>query len=173
MILLLHGLFYLGVLALVVGCFVYLFVNREPREVGRTDDREPERLSPETVKKAEELSGSYRLSDLERIFQQLGASEAWGVVLELRFTTVQEEIQMTVNRNEVEFCTPILDPSYTDRFRQAVRQAGLQARTGYTEGQYCVDITGTWATIAGTLRSISRSIYGVDENEEIQALIFN
>lgn len=169
----LHELFYLGVLALVVGCFAYLFVTRDQNRASRAIDGEPAPPSKAAAKKAEALSGSYRLSDLESIFEQLGAIEAWGMVLELRFTTAREEIQMIVNRNEVEFCAPSLEPVDTDLFRGAVREAGLQARTGYTEGQYCVDIVGRWPEIASTIRSISRTLYGVGDSEEVQVRVFN
>ena len=165
---LLYGLFYLGVLALIVGCFAYLTVTR-PR---RAEDDEPLRPSQAAVKRAEELSGSYRLSELERILEQLGTIEAWGMVLELRFTTVREDIQMIVDHNQVELCTPILDPGYTERFRRAASEAGLQARSGSTEGQYCVDVTGSWPKIASSIRSISRSIYGVGDGEEVDVRIF-
>src|SRR5688572_20770820 len=108
----LYGLFYLSVLALVVGCFVYLTRPRrledeptsEQRRGSRARDVESAAPSRAAVKKAEELSGSYRLSELERILEQLGMIEAWGMVLELKFTTVREDIQMVVNRNEVELC---------------------------------------------------------------------
>lgn len=172
MIELLYGLFALCVLALVIGCFVYLFVTRGQNRVRRASGRDsaPSRA---VAKKAEELSGSYRLTDLERIFEQLGVMEAWGMVLELRFTTVRESIQMIVNRNEVELCEPSLEPSDTDLFRRAAREAGLQARPGYTEGQYCVDVMGTWPEIASTIRGLSRSIYGVGDSEEVQVSIFN
>ncbi|HEX7183228.1 MAG TPA: hypothetical protein VF756_15415 [Thermoanaerobaculia bacterium] len=169
----LYWLFYLGVLALVVGCLAYLFVTRDQRRASRARDSESAPPSRASVKKAEELSGSYRLSDLESIFEQLGAIEAWGMVLELKFRTAQEDIQMIVNRNEVELCAPSLEPSDTDLFRQAAREAGLQARTGYTEGQYCVDVMGTWPKIASIIRNISRSIYGVGDSEEVQVRIFN
>ena len=162
----LYGLFFLGVLALVVGCFAYLFGIR-PRRAGEVAP--PSRAA---VKRAEGLSGAYRLSELESILEQFGAIEAWGMVLELKFTTVREEIQMIVNRNEVELCAPSLDPGDTDLFRRAATEAGLQARTGYTEGQYCVDVMGTWPKIAGIIRGISRTIYGVAESEEVEVRIF-
>jgi hypothetical protein len=178
----LYGLFYLGVLALIVGCFAYLIVTRpsrveaepllspsEQRRASRAQTRPP---SPAAVKRAEELSGSYRLSELEKILEQLGAIEAWGMVLELKFTTVREDIQMVVNRNEVELCTPFLDPAYTERFRRAAREVGLQALYGYTEGQYCVDVTGDWSKIASIIKNISRSIYGVGDGEEVEVRIF-
>ena len=66
----------------------------------------------------------------------------------------------------------ILDPSYTDPFRRAVSEAGLQARPGYTEGQYCVDVKGTWPTIAGIIRRIVQSVHGVGDHEEVQVRIF-
>lgn len=169
----LHGLFYLGVLGLVVGCLAYLFVTRDQSRGSRASDGESVPPSRSAAKKAKKLSGSYRLSDLESIFEQLGAIEAWGMVLEIRFTTVREDIQMVVNRNEVELCAPSLEPGDTDLFRRAAREAGLQARTGYTEGQYCVDVVGTWPEIARIIRSISRSIHGVADSEEIQVLVFN
>jgi hypothetical protein len=165
---LLYGLFYLGVLALVVGCFVYLIAARGRR----ARDIESAAPSRAAVKKAEEVSGSYRLSELERILEQLGMIEAWGMVLELKFTTVREDIQMVVNRNEVELCAPSLEPGDTDLFRRAVREAGLEARVGYTEGQYCADVMGTWPKIASTIRNIIRSIYGVGESEEVEVRIF-
>jgi hypothetical protein len=169
----LHWLFYLGILALVVGCFAYLFVTRDQNRVSRSSDGEPAPSFRASAKKAEALSGSYRLLDLESIFDQLAAIEAWGMVLELRFAAAQEDIQMIVNRNEVEFCAPSLDPRDTDLFRQSAREAGLQARTGYTEGQYCVDVIGTWPKIASMIRSIIGSIYGVGDSEEVQVRVFN
>ena len=170
---LLHWLFYLGVLALVAGFFAYLFVTRDQKKASRAGDDEPASPSRVSAKKAEALSGSYRLSDLESIFEQLAAIEAWGMVLELRFATAQEDVQMIVNRNEVELCAPSLDPRDTDLFRQAAREAGLQARTGYTEGQYCVDVTGTWPRIASVVRSVISSIHGVGDSEEVQVRVFN
>jgi hypothetical protein len=95
------------------------------------------------------------------------------MVLELRLTTVREDIQMIVNRNEVELCAPSLEPGDTDPFRRAAREVGLQARTGDVDGQYCVDVKGTWPVIARTIRSMSRSLYGVDDSEKIQVRIFN
>jgi hypothetical protein len=182
---LLYGLFYLGVLALIVGCFAYLIVTRlrrveyepllspsEQRRAGRARDCESRPPSRAAVKRAGELSGSYRLSELERILEQLGAIEAWGMVLELKFMSLGEDIQMVVKRNEVELCTPSLDAGYTERFRRAASEAGLQARSGYTEGQYCVDVTGAWARIASIIKRISRSIYGVGESEEVEVRIF-
>lgn len=169
MIELFHWLFYLGVLALVVGCFAYLFVTRDESKAGGTVVP----LSAEVSMKAAALSGAYRLWDLESILEQLGAIEAWGVILELKLTTVQEEIQMVVDRNVVEFCAPSLEPEDTDLFRRAARDAGLQARTGYTEGQYCVDLKGTWPEIAGRMTNLFRSIYGVGDGEEVQVRIFN
>lgn len=168
----LYGLFYLGVLALVVGCIAYLFFTRDRSRAGQAGGGGTVPPSRAAVKQAQALSGSYRLSDLENILEQLGAIEAWGMVLELQFTTVKEDIQMVVNRNEVELCTPILDPVYTERFRRAAREAGLQARPGYTEGHYCVDVTGTWSTIASIIKRISSSIYGVGESEEVEVRIF-
>lgn len=172
---LLIGLFYLGMLALIVGCFVYLFVTRDESSVSPPGEGEFTPPSRESAAKAEALSGSYRLSDLERIFEQIGATEAWGMVVELNFTTAPadlESIQMIVLRNEVELCTPILDPSYTDPFRRAVSETGLQARPGYTEGQYCVDVNGTWPAIAGIIRRIVKSVHGVGDHEEVQVRIF-
>jgi hypothetical protein len=169
----LYWLFYLGVLALVVGCLAYLFVDRHQSRASRATDGEAAPLSRASAKKAEALSGSYRLSDLETILEQLGAIEAWGMVLELKFTAVQEDLQMIVNRNEVELCAPSLEPNDTDLFRRVAKEVGLQARTGYTEGQYCVDVMGTWPKIASIIRNISRSIYGVDDSEEVQVRVFN
>lgn len=177
------GLSYLSVLALVVGCFVYLFVTRDqsPASTGNQSAVNPPRErefpppSEDSVMKAEALSGPYRLWDLERIFEELGAIGAWEMVLELNFATAQEDlktIQMTVYPNEVELCSPILDPWYTDPFRRAVTEAGLQARPGYTEGQCCVDVTGTWPGIASIIRSIIQSVHGVGDSEEVQARIF-
>lgn len=167
---LLYWLFYLGVLALVVGGLAYLYVHRDQ---SRDGDGKSARLSRETAKKAAALGGSYRLSDLESIFERLAAIEAWGMILELRLTTVQEILQMIVDRNEVEICAPSLEPSDTELFRRAAREAGLEARTGYTEGQYCVDVKGTWPHVASTLRSIIRSTYGAGDSEEVQVRIFN
>lgn len=144
---LLYVLFFLSVLALVVGCFVYLFITRPrhaddepllyPGEGSRASRARDGKMAPHSraaVKRAEELSGLCRLSELESILEQLGVIEAWGMVLELKFTTVREDLQMIVNRNEVELCAPSLDPGDTDLFRRAAREAGLQARTGYTKG---------------------------------------
>jgi len=175
MIEILAWLFYLGVFALVVGGLAYLFITREPRDqrnASRSNSGTSAPPSKDLAERAEALSGRYRLSDLERIFEQLGKIEAWGMVFELRFTTVQEEIQMIVNRDQVELCTPYLDPEYTDRFRRAAQDAGLQARDGYTKGQYCVDVTGPWPGRASVIINIIRSIYGVGDNEEVQAHIF-
>lgn len=172
MIELFYGLFCLAVLALVVGCLVYVFVTRDQgkaRRVGAGESTPPSRAA---AKKASELSGSYRLSDLERLFEQLAATEAWGMVLELQFTRVQEDIQMTVGRNAVELCAPSLEPHDTDLFRRAARETGLEARAGSIEGQCCVDVTGAWPKIAGAVRSLCKSIYGVRDGEEVLVQIF-
>lgn len=170
---LLYWLFYLGVLALVAGCIAYLWSTRNRGGADRPKDAAAPRLSRETAIQASSLGGPHRLSDLERIFEQLAAIEAWGMVLELSFGTAEESIQMIVDRNEVEICAPSLEPADTDLFRRAVGEAGFQARTGYTEGQYCADLTGTWPQIASTIRSLCRSIYGAGEDEEVEVRIFN
>jgi hypothetical protein len=169
------GLFYLGVLALIVGCFAYLFVTRDRAPVSQSKKREFPPPSEDSILRAEALSGSYHLSDLERIFEQLGAIGAWGMVLELNFATVQEDlkmIQMILYPDEVELCTPILNPWYTDPFRRAVSETGLQTRPGHSEGQHCVDVTGTWEGRANIIRSIIRSVHGVEDSEAVQVHIF-
>ena len=173
MIQFLYGLFGLGVVALVVSCCAYLLVTRKQGGAVRSSDGESAPASRAAAKKAEEIGGLYRLSDLEGIFERLGVIEAWGMILELKFTTVREDIQMVVDRNKVELCAPSLEPGDTDLFRRAAREVGLQARAGYTEGQYCVDVTGTWSTIASAIRGISRSIYGVGDSEEVHVRVFS
>ena len=51
----LYGLFYLGVLALVVGCFGYLFVVRDQGRASGASGDESVPLSRAAAKKAEQL----------------------------------------------------------------------------------------------------------------------
>jgi hypothetical protein len=165
----LYILFYLGVLTLIVGSSAYLIIKRSRHIENRTlraSNGESAPLSRAAVERVEGLSGSYRLSELTRILEELAAKESWGMVLELQFTTVQEYVQMVVNSNEVEI---LLDPEHMDLFRRAAREAGLQART---KRQDCIEVIGDWGQIASMIRSTSRSIYRVDDSEEVEVRIF-
>jgi hypothetical protein len=172
----LYLLFYACVLALVAGCGVYLFTTREKAEAGPVSLPEPRqmlgRISQRALREAETLSGTYRLSDLESILNRLASIEAWGVVVELELTTVKGEVQMIVDKHEVELDESSLDLVDIERFRKSVSEVGLIVRPTAVEGQYCVRVTGTWSDIADTLKRIIRSIYGVGDNETVQARVF-
>ena len=155
-------LFYLGVLVLVVGCLAYLFTTREGR--GRTSRRR--------IREAEKLSGTYRISALGNLLDRVAFLEAWGVVVELEFTTITGGVQMIINQEEVELYEPSLEPKDIERFRRSVEEVGLKIRPAVLEGQYCVGVKGTWPAITDTVKEILRSLHGVGDEEKVHVRVF-
>jgi hypothetical protein len=180
----LYSLFYACVLALVAGCGGYLFATRKKSGTGpvsgsvtdKLGGAEPRqkhgRTSRRAIREAEKLSATYRLSDLEKILNQVASLEAWGVVVEIELTTVSGNVQMVVDQHEVELDESSLDLADIERFRRSVSEVGLSVRPTAVEGQYCVGVTGTWSGIADTIRRILKSIYGVGDDETVHARVF-
>ena len=166
----LYAFFYLAVLGLVGGCVAYLYVNWQ----SEISDRPPApSLPPDVIKKAEELSGTYNLHELESILTDLAAIGAWGMVVEVELAVAGDVVQMTTDRGEAELYESSLDPVDIDRFRRSAANAGIEIQpSGTVEGQYSARITGTWASIAETITRILRSRYGAVDGEEIQVRIF-
>jgi len=161
----LYLLFYLGGLALVVGCIGYLFATREKRN-GRT--------LRQSIREAEKLGGTYGLSELGNILKGVAALEAWGVVIELDLTSVTDDVQMVVvDQGEVELYESSLEPEDIERFRKSVSAVGLSIRPVVANGPYCVNVAGAWPVIADTVKRILKSRYGVGDEETVQAKVFS
>lgn len=158
-----YSLFYIGVLALVAGCIIYLVVTREKQE----------RTPRWRIREAEKLSGTYGLSDLGNLLNRVASLEAWGVVVDLRLRRVRGSMQMIVDRDVVELYQTSLEPEDIESFRKSAEGAGLRIRPAAVEGQYCVDIQGTWPSIADTVQRILRSLHGVGDEEIINVDVFD
>jgi len=168
----LYNLFFLAIFILLVGGALYLFLTR--KRGGSLWSSTP-LASRETLKLAERLSGSYRLSDLEKILTELGAIGAWGVVVGLGLTRIRDIAEMILGVNEVVFYSHNkgVTPNYLERYRRSVEAAGLVLRRVDNEGEvFCVKVAGAWPQIAAVLRRMIGEIYGIDDNEEIQLDVF-
>lgn len=126
----------------------------------------------EEAENREKARGTHRLSDLQGILEQLAAKETWGMVVDLQFTAGLERSQMIVNRNHVELYCESLEVSDRDRFRRAARIVGLEARSAYEEGQYCVDVNGSWPEIASKVTRMIADFHGVSEDDRVDVRIF-
>src|SRR4051812_22888634 len=147
-------LFYLAVLALVVGCIVYLYVHR--RGGGKKG-------SP---------GGQCPLGDPRTILTQLAATEAWGGSVSLRFLSVGSGPQVLVEPGEVELFGVFPDPAAMDRFRRCAADLELTPAEGGADDQYSVTITGTWEEVVGRTLQLLRELYRVDESEIVDFKIF-
>ena len=163
--------FYLGVLGLVIGCGVYLFVTRS-KPVQRLSTPE---LSAEVLQKAERLGGRYHLSDLEHILVQLASIEAWGVVLELQLKAANDIVQAIVNQNSVELTSHNLGgiADHFLRFRRAAEKMGLELHLTPGEKEIGgVEIAGSWQEIASTMIRFIDEVHNLGSGTEIDVVIF-
>jgi hypothetical protein len=171
MIAILYILAYVATFTLLLGGAVYLFLTRKQGGAQRTSTS----ISQETLKLAERLSGVYRLSDLEKILMDLGSMGAWGVVVELGFTGIQDIAQMVFGVNEVELYSHNngVIPDYLERYRRSVEGAGLVVRkVENVEDIFFVEVVGSWSQIASVLRRVVKDIYEVDNHAEVQITVF-
>lgn len=167
---LLYALFYLVVLAAVIGCGAYLFITRQkPRQRLRAP-----KISPEALKRAESLSGMYRLSDLESILTELASFGAWGVILQLHLKTVKDNVEAIIGQNAVELLSHNLGVlgDYFDRFRRAAATLRLEVYplAGQKDLGY-IEITGSWTEIAATIRRFIREMYDLGDSTEVEVSI--
>lgn len=179
----LYILFYLGVLALVLGCLGYLValrneeaLKREGFSLHRIARLHPEtQLSRQMLKKAKGLSGAYRLGDLEKILTELASLQAWGLVVHLGFPAMGDHAQMEIQPDEVDLYSHQAGviPDYLDRFRQSAERAGFEVHPipGLEEA-FFVRITGSWLERAAMTLRFIKEIYGVDENAEMKVRVF-
>jgi len=161
-----YVLFYLAVLALVVGCAAYLLITPRQSKATRTIRRAPVRPSPESVREAQRIRGVYRLSSLEDLLAQMAALEAWGMVLEAQVEPdFGLHVQMIVDNGEVQLRAPSIDPRDESSFRELAEKAKLAYRL--IEGKYCIDLAGTWPQIAVMTRRVLNSLYGAGDDKEV------
>ena len=149
----LYILFYLGVLALVLGCVAYLVTSR----------------------KAERLSGAYRLRDLEKILTELASLQAWNFIVHLGLPAIGDHAQIEIQPDEVHLYSHQsgVIPDYLDRFRQSAERAGLEVHPiPSMEEDFFVRITGSWPERAAVTLRLIKEIYGVDENAEMNVRVF-
>ena len=113
----LYILAYLAIFALVIGGAVYLFLTREKKGAQGA----PSPLSRKTLELAKKLSGTYRLSDLEKLLTELAAIGAWGTIVELQLTRIGDIVQMSLGTHAVELYSHnngvIAD--YLEKFRRS------------------------------------------------------
>jgi hypothetical protein len=162
---------YVAIFALLVGGAVYLFLARKGGGTQRTSVSMPK----ETLKLAEQLSGKYLLSDLEKILVELDAIGARGIVVELYLTSSKDIVQMILDVGKVELYshTNGVTPDYLERYRRSVEEAGLVARkVENVEDVFFVEVVGSWAHIASVLRRVVKEIYEVDDHTEVQLAVF-
>jgi hypothetical protein len=162
---------YVAIFALLVGGAVYLFLARKGGGAQRTSGSIPK----ETLQRAEQLSGKYRLSDLEKILVELDTIGARGVVVELYLTSIKDIVQMILDVGKVELYshTNGVTPDYLERYRRSVEDAGLAAReVENTEDVFFVEVVGSWSHIASVLRRVIQEIYGVDDQTEVELAVF-
>ncbi len=162
---------YVATFTLLVGGAVYLFLTRKGGGTQRTSVS----ISQEALKLAGRLSGTYRLSDLEKILMELGSIGAWGVVVELGLTRVKDIVQMILGVDKVELYSHNngVIPDYLERYRKSVEGAGLVVRrVENVEDVFFVEVVGSWSQIASVLRRVVKEIYEVDDHTEVQLVVF-
>lgn len=156
---------------LLIGGAVYLFLTRKRRDA----PREFIPISQETLEAAERLSGSYRLSDLGEILARLGALGAWGVIVELGLTRINDIVQMILDVDTVELfsCNNGVIPDYLEKYRRSAEGAGLVVRkVDNQEDVLSVEVAGSWSQIAAVLQRLIQEIYEVDDHAEVQLTVF-
>lgn len=144
-------LFYLAVLALVVGCFVYLRKHRgeNPGEV----------IIADTVP----------LGELATVFRHEAAFTGWSdQVIGLEFTPGEDGPHMVVEPGEVILIGFYPDPLASDRFRRAAAKAGIEPSADPDDGQYSVTVTGTRTEIASKISQVLQELYRVDASRTVE-----
>jgi hypothetical protein len=141
-------LFYLAVLALVVGCFVYLRTHRGER------DREVT------------VAATYPLRDLEEAFKHPAVLAGWEHTMSLQFTPGEDGPEIIVWPEEVALFAFDLGPLGAIRFRRGAVKAGLGPSEG-TDEQCSVVIAGTRAEIARKISQILQEVYQVDDAKTV------
>ena len=167
----LYGLAFIATFALLIGGAAYLFLTRKKKG----DQRASFSISRETLRLAERLSGTYRLSDLEGILMELGSIGAWGVVVELGLTAINDIVQLVLGDGKVELYSHNngVIPNYLEQYRRSVDGAGLVARqVENVEDVLFVEVVGSWSRIASVLLHLIKEIYKVDDSTEIQLTVF-
>ena len=145
-------LFYLAVLALVVGCFAYLAFHRvEGRAVlGR-------KLS---------ITVTCFLGDLERVFRYEELLVGWErTLMSLEFTPGEDGPQILSAPGEAILVGPYPKPPAVGRFLRAAAKAGLEPSQGTDVSQYAVTIHGTRKEIARKVVQILQEIYQFDDRK--------
>jgi hypothetical protein len=147
-------LFYLAVLALVVGCFVYLRKHRG--EV------------PGQVTIAETVS----LGELATVFRHEAALAGWShQVIDLEFKPGEDGPQMVVEPEEVILMGFYPDPLASGRFRSAAAKTGLAPFEDSDDGQYSVTVTGTRAEIASKISQVLQELYQIDARRTVEVRV--
>jgi hypothetical protein len=139
-------LFYLAVLALVVGCFVYLHAHR-----GEGDR--------EVI-----LAATYPLRDLEEAFKYPAVLEGLEHTMSLQFTPGENGPEIVLWPEEVALFTFDLGPLGAIRFRRSALKADLQPGE-VSDDQCSVVITGSRAEIARKISQILQEVYQVDDTK--------
>ena len=171
MIEILYILAYAATFSLLLGGAIYLFLTRKRGGTRQTTVS----ISRETLKLAENLSGAYRLSDLEKILMELGSMGAWGVVVQLGFARIEDIAEMMLGVSGVEFYSHNngVIPDYLERYRRSVEGAGLVVRkVENVEDVFFAEVVGSWSQIASVLLRVIRDIYRVDDHAEVQLTVF-
>jgi hypothetical protein len=152
-------LFYLAVLALVVGCFVYLLRHRGKR---------PGELT---------VVSTVPLGELATVFQYGAAFTDWShQVIHLEFKPGEEGPHMLVEPGEPEEVILLgfyPDPLAAERFRRATAKAGLEPFEDRDEGQYSVTVPGTRTESARKISQVLQELYQVDVSRTVEVrLVF-
>lgn len=179
----LYILFYLGVLALVLGCVGYLVASRneatlerEGYSLHRVARVHPEtHLSHQVLEKAEGLSGTYRVGDLETILTELAALQAWGLIVDLGFPGIGDHAQVELQPEELDLYSHHSGriPGYLDRFRQSAERAGLEAHPAPgAEDNFILRIGAPLPDSLAVALQALKELYGVDEDTEMKVRVF-
>jgi hypothetical protein len=150
-------LFYLAVLAIVVGCFVYLRRHR--------GERPGEVMIAETIP----------LGELATVFQYEAAVTGWShQVIHLEFKPGEEGPHMLVEPGEPEEVILLgfySDPLAAERFRRATAKAGLEPFEDRDEGQYSVTVPGTRTEAARKISQVLQELYQVDAGRTVEVRV--
>jgi hypothetical protein len=144
-------LFYLAVLALVVGCFVYLRKHRgeKPGEVI--------------------IATTVPLGELATVFRHEAALAGWSQqTISLEFTPGEDGPLMVVEPGEVILMGFYPDPLASGRFRRAAAKAGLEPPENPDDDQYSVTVIGTRTEIANKISQVLQELYQVDAGRTVE-----
>jgi len=147
-------LFYLAVLAVVVGCFVYLRKHR--------GERPGEVIIAETIP----------LGELATVFRYEAALTGWShQVIGLEFKPGEDGPQLVVEPEEVILMGFYSDPLASGRFRSAAAKAGLEPPEDPDDDQYSVTVTGTRTEIASKISQVLQALYQVDASRTVEVRV--